>query len=145
MRQIAHCSHLSRVGRAQDELALKTASLETAVCVDDFLEGDALGDARPDGAFTRQAPTSTDTGALSTARWWACDAAPARPPSSRGAEQAAALERCELAAIAVLADAVKGNVESARQDTYEVFALVVNRRRAQRADHRHMFAAGGAP
>src|SRR5215469_15545011 len=36
--------------RAQDELALETAPFETAVCLGDLVEGDALRDARPDGA-----------------------------------------------------------------------------------------------
>jgi hypothetical protein len=36
--------------RAQDELALKTARLETAVRLGDLVEGDPLGDARPNGA-----------------------------------------------------------------------------------------------
>jgi hypothetical protein len=40
--------------RAQDELTLKTAHLETAVYLDDFIEGDPLGDARPDGAGCQQ-------------------------------------------------------------------------------------------
>jgi hypothetical protein len=34
--------------RAQDELALETARLETAVCLGDLIEGDPLGDTRPD-------------------------------------------------------------------------------------------------
>ena len=62
-----------------------------------------------------------------------------------GAEQAAALERRERAAIAVLADAVEDDVEPARQDAREVFALVVDRRGAQLADKRRMLAARGAP
>jgi hypothetical protein len=33
--------------RAQDELALETARLETAVCLGDLIEGDPLGDTRP--------------------------------------------------------------------------------------------------
>jgi hypothetical protein len=46
--------------RAQDELALETAPLETApletaVCLGDLIEGDELGDARPDGASFQQA------------------------------------------------------------------------------------------
>src|SRR5215467_1648169 len=40
--------------RAQDKLALETACLETAVCLGDLIEGDALGDARPDGALCGQ-------------------------------------------------------------------------------------------
>ncbi len=40
--------------RAQDELALKTARLKTAVCLGDLIEGDPLGDARPDGAGCQQ-------------------------------------------------------------------------------------------
>ena len=40
---------------AQDELALKTARLETAVCLGNLLEGNPLGDARPDGARCQQA------------------------------------------------------------------------------------------
>ena len=58
-----------------------------------------------------------------------------------GTEQAAALERRERAAIAVLADAVEDDVEPARQDAREVFALVVDRRSAQLADQRRMLAA----
>jgi hypothetical protein len=34
--------------RAQDELALETARLKTAVCLGDLIEGYPLGDARPD-------------------------------------------------------------------------------------------------
>ena len=41
--------------RAQDELALETARFETAVCLGDLIEGDPLGDARPDGASCQQA------------------------------------------------------------------------------------------
>ena len=41
--------------RAQDELALETARFETAVGLGDLVEGDALGDARPDGAGFQQA------------------------------------------------------------------------------------------
>src|SRR5438128_1333212 len=40
--------------RAQNKLALETARLETAVCLGDLIEGDALGDARPDGASFQQ-------------------------------------------------------------------------------------------
>ena len=64
---------------------------------------------------------------------------------ANGTEQAAALERGERAAIALLADAVEDDVEPARQDTREVFALVVDRRSAQLADQRRMLAARGAP
>src|SRR5262249_56096179 len=41
---------LGRKVRAQNELALETARFKTAVCLDDFIEGNPLGDARPDGA-----------------------------------------------------------------------------------------------
>jgi hypothetical protein len=41
--------------RAQDELALKAACLETAVRLGDLIERDPLGDARPDGASCQQA------------------------------------------------------------------------------------------
>ena len=41
--------------RAQDELALKTARLKTAVCLGDLIEGDPLGDTRPDVARFQQA------------------------------------------------------------------------------------------
>src|SRR5215469_17891168 len=41
--------------RAQHELAVETACLETAVCLGDLIEGDPLGDARPDGASCQQA------------------------------------------------------------------------------------------
>jgi hypothetical protein len=41
--------------RAQDELALETARLETAVCLGDLIEGNPLSDARPDGADCQQA------------------------------------------------------------------------------------------
>src|SRR5690349_3618997 len=44
-----------REPRAQDELALETACLETAVRLDDLIEGDPLGDARPDGASCQEA------------------------------------------------------------------------------------------
>src|SRR4029077_15142218 len=61
-----------------------------------------------------------------------------------GAEQAAALERRERAAIAVLADAVEDDIEPARQDTREVIALVVDWRSAKLADQRGVRAARGA-
>jgi len=41
--------------RAQDELALETARLETAVCLGDLIEGDPLGDMRPDITSLQQA------------------------------------------------------------------------------------------
>src|SRR5439155_15291817 len=41
--------------RAQDELAVETARLETAVCLGNLIEGDPLSDARPDGASCQQA------------------------------------------------------------------------------------------
>src|SRR5262249_26005507 len=41
--------------RAKDELAIETAGLETTVCLGDLIEGDALSDARPDGASCQQA------------------------------------------------------------------------------------------
>jgi hypothetical protein len=41
--------------RAQDDLALETARLETAVCLGDLIEGDPLGNARPDGAGCQRA------------------------------------------------------------------------------------------
>jgi len=62
-----------------------------------------------------------------------------------GAEQAPALERRERAAIAVLGDAVEDDVEPARQDAREVFALVVDRGGAQLADQHRMHAARSAP
>ena len=62
-----------------------------------------------------------------------------------GAEQTAALECGERAAVAVLADAVDGDVEPARQDAREIFALVVDRRGAELADQRRVRAARGAP
>ena len=40
---------------AQDELALETALLETAVCLGDLIEGDPLAEAWPDGASSQQA------------------------------------------------------------------------------------------
>jgi hypothetical protein len=40
--------------RAQDELALETARLDTAVRVGDLVEGDPLGNARPDGVSGQQ-------------------------------------------------------------------------------------------
>src|SRR5713226_7691304 len=40
--------------RAQDELALETARLETAVRLGDLIEGDPLGNARPDDASCQQ-------------------------------------------------------------------------------------------
>jgi mono/diheme cytochrome c family protein len=45
--------------RAEDELALETARLKTAVCLGDLIEGDPLGDARPDGASCQQ-PNAAD-------------------------------------------------------------------------------------
>jgi hypothetical protein len=36
--------------RTKDELAIETARLQPAVCLGNLLEGDPLGDARPDGA-----------------------------------------------------------------------------------------------
>src|SRR5262249_29020110 len=62
-----------------------------------------------------------------------------------GAEQAAALERRERAAITALADAVEDDVKPAREDAREVFALVVDRRGAELAEERCMLAARGAP
>src|SRR6266699_5923231 len=41
--------------RAQDELALETARLETAVCLGDLIEGDPPGDTGPNGATCQQA------------------------------------------------------------------------------------------
>ena len=64
---------------------------------------------------------------------------------AEGAKQAAALERCERAAIAVLGDAIEDDVEPAREDTGEVLALVVDRRRAQLADQRSMLPVRAAP
>src|SRR5262249_43570284 len=49
---------LGRKVRAQNELALETARFETAVCLDDFIEGNPLGDARPDGASCQHAEES---------------------------------------------------------------------------------------
>ena len=40
--------------RAQDELALETTRLETAVGLDGLIEGDALGDARLDGVSIQE-------------------------------------------------------------------------------------------
>jgi hypothetical protein len=51
-----------------------------------------------------------------------------------GTEQAAALERREGTAIAVLADTVENDVEAARQGAREVLALVVDRRGAEQAN-----------
>ena len=51
-----------------------------------------------------------------------------------GAEQAAALERREGSAIAVLTDTVEDDVDPVRQDAREVFALVVDRRGTQLAE-----------
>src|SRR5262249_17873150 len=48
-------SRSRREVRAQDELALETARLETTVCLDDLIKGDPLSDARPDGAGCQQA------------------------------------------------------------------------------------------
>src|SRR5262245_47599810 len=62
-----------------------------------------------------------------------------------GAEQATALERRVRAAIAIFADAVDDDVEAARQDAREILPLVVDRRRAQLSDERHVLAACGAP
>ena len=44
-----------RETRAQDELALETARLKTAVSLGDFIEGNPLGDTWPDGARCQQA------------------------------------------------------------------------------------------
>ena len=49
-----HAVASRREVRAQDKLALETARLETAVCLGDLIEGDPLGDARPDGASCQQ-------------------------------------------------------------------------------------------
>src|SRR5205085_5119150 len=62
-----------------------------------------------------------------------------------GAEQAATFERRERAAIAVLADAVEDDVEPAWHEAREVFALVVDCRRAELADQGRMLTAAGAP
>jgi hypothetical protein len=62
-----------------------------------------------------------------------------------GAEQAAALERRERTAIAVLPDAVEDDIEPARQDVSEIFALVVDRRGAKFADQPRVLATRGAP
>src|SRR4051812_29745542 len=40
--------------RAQDEFALETTRLESAVCLGDLVEGDPLGDARTDGVSGQQ-------------------------------------------------------------------------------------------
>src|SRR5262249_24117756 len=40
--------------RAQNELALETARLKTAMCLGDLIEGDPLGDPRPDGVSCQQ-------------------------------------------------------------------------------------------
>src|ERR1700732_5019480 len=41
--------------RAQHELALETARLKTAVCLGDLIEGDPLGDMRPDTTSLQKA------------------------------------------------------------------------------------------
>jgi hypothetical protein len=54
----AEARHPGRVGRevrAQDKPALETTNLEAAVCLGDLIEGDALGDARPDGPSFQRA------------------------------------------------------------------------------------------
>jgi len=43
-----------RQGRAQDELAVEAARLETAVCLSDLIEGDPFGDAWPNGISCQQ-------------------------------------------------------------------------------------------
>src|SRR5262245_30395128 len=43
-----------RLVRTQNELPAEAARLETAVCLGDLIEGDPLGDARPDGASCQQ-------------------------------------------------------------------------------------------
>jgi hypothetical protein len=50
-----HAVASRREVRAEHELALETTRLETAVCLGDFIEGDSLGHARPDGASCQQA------------------------------------------------------------------------------------------
>src|SRR5262249_46253719 len=62
-----------------------------------------------------------------------------------GTEQAATYERRVRAAIAIFANTVDDDVETARQDACEVLTLVVDRRRAQLADEHHVLAARGAP
>src|SRR5439155_13545259 len=57
---------------------------------------------------------------------------------AEGAELAAALERRQGAATAVLADAVEDDVEPAWQDAREVLALVVDRRTAELTDQRRV-------
>src|SRR5215469_5658626 len=47
-------ARLWRKLRAQDELAVETAGLDTAVCLGDLIEGDPLGNARPDGTSCQQ-------------------------------------------------------------------------------------------
>jgi len=49
--------------RAQYELALETARLEAAVSLGDLVEGDPLGDARPDGPVANR-PNSRSKSSL---------------------------------------------------------------------------------
>ena len=134
--------------RAQDELAVETSRLETAMGLGDLIEGEALGDARLDGAGCQQAEEllrilpepggmprphridRIDADALAAGEP-AQQPPPeiyARDPHQHGrqtmprlhprrvavsAEQAAALQRRQRPAIAILADAVEDNVEPA--------------------------------
>jgi hypothetical protein len=60
-------------------------------------------------------------------------------------EHTAGFERRERAAKAVFANAIKDDVEPAREDAREVFTLIVNRSGTEFADERRMLAARGAP
>ena len=146
------------------------------MCLGNLIEGDPLGDARPDGVSCQQpeeplkvlaepggmlCPHHIDrvaAGALTTGQ--PVPQIQTRYPHQHGehatlrlharriavgAEQTAALERCQRAAIAVLADAVEDDVEPARQDTREVLALVVDRRGAELAYQRGVLAARSTP
>jgi hypothetical protein len=62
-----------------------------------------------------------------------------------GAEQAAVPERSQGAATVVFTYAIEDDVEPTRQDTREVFALVVDRRGALIADQSCVVATRGAP
>jgi hypothetical protein len=60
--------------RAQDKLALEPARLEPAVRLGDLIEGDALGDARPDGSTQSWANEQTGhRGSLTPTRTYISD------------------------------------------------------------------------
>ena len=159
--------------RAQDELALEAARLETAVCLGDLIEGDPLGDARLDGARCQQPEEPlqvlpepggmsrphridrVETGTLATRQ-------PPPQIQARDQSQIVSMRRCACRPPSSQAQSEPPRFSAAndgdsrprrcrrrRRRTRpagrcEVFALVVDRRGAQLPDQRRMLAAGGA-